>query len=219
MSNPSATPYIAPSEAPQQCPTHGLAAATRCGANPTHYWCDDCDGTHGPLCPWCAGRGYSTAPLLAIVGDDSGRVDFLTVWRLIDDSDLRAFVEGYAEALLWAGQDWSAVDDISEHNPRPIDENHSVDDISVPLWLEIIDECFAFISEETTSEALSEAMELGSPGYGWEGAGIDFYLTRNRHGAGFWDRGFGTVGAVLTAAAHPWGSTDEWCADGLVWHS
>jgi hypothetical protein len=153
------------------------------------------------------------------VGDDSGRVDFLTVWRLIDDSDLRAFVEGYAEALLWAGQDWSAVDDISEHNPRPIDENHSVDDISVPLWLEIIDECFAFISEETTSEALSEAMELGSPGYGWEGAGIDFYLTRNRHGAGFWDRGFGTVGAVLTAAAHPWGSTDEWCADGLVWHS
>jgi hypothetical protein len=26
-------------------------------------WCDRCDPAHGPLCPWCHGRGYSTAAI------------------------------------------------------------------------------------------------------------------------------------------------------------
>lgn len=26
-------------------------------------WCDACDPAHGPLCPWCHGRGYSSARL------------------------------------------------------------------------------------------------------------------------------------------------------------
>lgn len=29
-------------------------------------------------------------------------------------------------------------------------------------------------------------------------AGMDFYLTRNGHGAGFWDRGLGVIGEELT---------------------
>ena len=37
--------------------------------------------------------------------------------------------------------------------------------------------------------------------------GGDFYLTRNRHGAGFWDRGYGDVGKQLTEAAKIYGST------------
>lgn len=37
--------------------------------------------------------------------------------------------------------------------------------------------------------------------------GYDFNLTRNRHGAGFWDRGLGEAGDRLTAMAHPFG---EW---------
>jgi hypothetical protein len=30
-----------------------------------------------------------------------------------------------------------------------------------------------------------------------EQAGIDFWLTRNRHGAGYWDRGLGITGDKL----------------------
>ena len=37
--------------------------------------------------------------------------------------------------------------------------------------------------------------------------GGDFYLTRNGHGAGFWDRGYGDVGKQLTEAAKVYGST------------
>ncbi|GAA3632936.1 hypothetical protein [Microlunatus ginsengisoli] len=36
----------------------------------------------------------------------------------------------------------------------------------------------------------------------------DFWLTRNRHGAGFWDRGYGEDGDTLTEAAHAYGGVD-----------
>lgn len=38
--------------------------------------------------------------------------------------------------------------------------------------------------------------------------GTNFYLNRNRHGAGFWDRGLGERGDRLTAASHPYGETN-----------
>lgn len=36
----------------------------------------------------------------------------------------------------------------------------------------------------------------------------DFWLTRNDHCAGFWDRGLGEIGDVLTKAAKTFGSCD-----------
>lgn len=35
--------------------------------------------------------------------------------------------------------------------------------------------------------------------------GHDFWLTRNGHGAGFWDRGYGELGDRLTRASKPYG--------------
>ena len=37
--------------------------------------------------------------------------------------------------------------------------------------------------------------------------GHDFSLTRNGHGAGFWDRGRGDIGDKLTALAHSYGDS------------
>lgn len=42
-----------------------------------------------------------------------------------------------------------------------------------------------------------------------ESAGHDFFLTRNRHGAGFWDRGNGACLRRLTDAAHSCGDCDS----------
>lgn len=45
-------------------------------------------------------------------------------------------------------------------------------------------------------------------------AGHDFWLTRNRHGAGFWDRGYDEdVAQRLTDAAHKAGSRDVLVGD------
>jgi hypothetical protein len=52
----------------------------------------------------------------------------------------------------------------------------------------------------------------------YQHAGHDFWLTRNGHGAGFWDRGMGMLGDELTAACKPYGSADDHtpfdCGDG-----
>jgi hypothetical protein len=50
-----------------------------------------------------------------------------------------------------------------------------------------------------------------------EAFGHDFWLTRNGHGAGFWDRGLGALGDRLTDASKPYGEVNLWVdADGSV---
>jgi hypothetical protein len=44
-------------------------------------------------------------------------------------------------------------------------------------------------------------------------AGHDFWLTRNGHGAGFWDRGLGELGDALTQAAKSFGQCDLYVTD------
>ncbi len=44
-------------------------------------------------------------------------------------------------------------------------------------------------------------------------AGHDFWLTRNHHGAGFWDRDLGEVGNMLTRVAHQWPEVDLYVGD------
>ena len=46
----------------------------------------------------------------------------------------------------------------------------------------------------------------------------DFWLTRNGHGVGFWDRGLGKLGDLLTDAAKTYGSADLYIGDdGLIY--
>lgn len=48
--------------------------------------------------------------------------------------------------------------------------------------------------------------------------GHDFALTRDGHGAGFWDRGLGVIGDRLTDAAKVYGSTGATRGDdGTIW--
>lgn len=60
---------------------------------------------------------------------------------------------------------------------------------------------------------LGDLSTAASDGLSWNRLGQDFYLTRNRHGAGYWDeksRGKAVDAALdrLTDAAHVYGSTD-----------
>lgn len=102
---------------------------------------------------------------------------------------VNAAVAGYVKALLW-----TTLDDEGE----PLDQNYSIDDLT-PEGLMEITECvedFVFVN--------LAVVEKYDP---W-GIGHDFLLTRNRHGAGFWDGGYAELdGSVLTAAAHAYGET------------
>jgi hypothetical protein len=76
-------------------------------------------------------------------------------------------------------------------------------------------DCSAFMEENGALIAQALAVD----GYSIEQAGHDFWLTRNRHGAGFWDRGLGEVGDKLTEAAHSEGGVDLYVGDDDLVHA
>jgi hypothetical protein len=78
-----------------------------------------------------------------------------------------------------------------------LDENYSIDDFAPEALESLLEDCADFV------EAHADLIR------GREGlAGHDFWLTRNGHGAGFWDGGWPESGDVLTKASEPYGSVD-----------
>lgn len=126
------------------------------------------------------------------------RVEGLTVE--VESVELDSFTQSYLEAALR-----SSTDD----DDRPFDEEHTTDDFSVEALQEAKRECEDF--QEAHHEDLALAYE--APNYDEARAGHDFWLTRNRHGAGFWDRGLGDVGRRLTDAAHAYGEVNLYVGD------
>jgi hypothetical protein len=115
---------------------------------------------------------------------------------------MTVFSDAYREAIEFT--------DIHCDNP----ELQSADDISAELNAIIDADCEDF--QKANGALLSLAYERD--GYGEKQAGHDFWLTRNRHGAGFWDRGLGVIGARLSAAAKVYGSVDLYvCDDNLIY--
>jgi hypothetical protein len=131
---------------------------------------------------------------------------------------LSAFTQGYALAMLWAN---TRAEDDSDVDPNAwLDGNDSEWAVSAFDSLDqesIREDCAAFIRENW----LDLAQLPRSYGRADDGrpdpdavaacAGHDFALTRNGHGAGFWDRGLGELGDRLTKAAHAYGASSAWC--------
>ncbi len=114
------------------------------------------------------------------------------------------FIAGYIECALWASLD---MDDENEcgHNPH-LDENYGVHDISAELMATIREDCESFIRSQNA------ALQTYVGEFSWDYAGHDFFLTRNGHGAGFWDREWKPGRLLdacneLTGAAHVYGET------------
>lgn len=92
-----------------------------------------------------------------------------------------------------------------------------------------IDDCeWSEEAEEQMREDIEDFIDSNIDDiYAWEGptwtafeqAGHDFFLTRNSHGAGFWDGEWpDDVGQRLTAASEPYGSQDIYVGDnGLLY--
>ncbi len=111
---------------------------------------------------------------------------------------LSHFFSAYLECALWSTHDESTPD-----GGEPMDSNYGVEDIDETCMENMIRECGEFIDANRADlDSLSAAQ-----------AGHDFWLTRNGHGAGFWDRGLGEVGKRLSKACEPYGSCDLYVGD------
>jgi hypothetical protein len=106
----------------------------------------------------------------------------------------------YLETLVWQGHDW---DDQIDGNPKPLDENYSADDFAGSAVDDSRSELIDFLQSTWQDVASMDPAQVGT----------DFALTRNRHGAGFWDRGLGDVGDRLTDACRPYGGADVYVGD------
>ena len=73
--------------------------------------------------------------------------------------------------------------------------------------------CVADCLEFQRREALPLAHAYAHHDYDAVQAGRDFWLTRNGHGVGFWDRGLGAVGDTLTAACRTWPQLSAYAGD------
>lgn len=116
--------------------------------------------------------------------------------RVLPEPFARIVLRGYIEAMLWTESDWT-------------EENR--DDTS---WLvQGEDEMsFIFASRGRIIEDVLKFIQACGPeliyayfdleGSSPERFGHDLWLTRNRHGSGFWDRGHGEIGDKLTELAH-----------------
>lgn len=106
-------------------------------------------------------------------------------------SQLNEFTLGYVLAALWLSDPSPGQGDYTETGLSLVD--------SIPLyWMEqAVVDCDKFQQE---NETLLEQAGTDSQN------GHDFWLTRNRRGAGFWDRGYpDEIGDALTEAAHAFG--------------
>ncbi len=108
---------------------------------------------------------------------------------------------------LWAGLDWT---DPNADNPAPLDDSYNVDDVSPEALAELTRDLTDFTEANAADLADLDPAQVAH----------DFYLTRNHHGAGFWDRGLGDAGDRLTTAAHVYGTSELYPGDdGLLYVS
>jgi hypothetical protein len=125
------------------------------------------------------------------------------------DARVDELLSGYVECALW-----SSTDQSTESGGYPLDDNYGREDIAPESLASMREDCAAFLQSHGDDLDTLVIHER----YSYAHAGHDFWLTRNHHGAGFWDRGFDALGERLTEAAHAYGSSDLYVGDdGKVW--
>ena len=105
------------------------------------------------------------------------------------------FTRQYIETALWSSMDGD--------DDEPMDENYALGDIAPEALAKMTADCAAFQAKHY--DLISDDPSL---------AGHDFWLTRNGHGAGFWDGDWPeAIGEALTKASKAYGECDLYVGD------
>ncbi len=129
----------------------------------------------------------------------------------VNDVELDDFTRVYLEAALWSSNDESDP----ETGGNPLDYNYSIEDFALVAIREAVEDCQDF--QKCFGHLLTEENSLR---YGpdceniLQRAGFDFWLTRNHHGAGFWDGDWKEPAATrLTEGSHTYGEVHPYVGD------
>jgi hypothetical protein len=118
-------------------------------------------------------------------------------------ANLDAMVAGYTDCALWSS--------IIGEDGEPLDRNHTVADLAPSAVAAFRRDCEDFAALIAAEGIDVSDIEPGKFGH-------DLWLTRNHHGAGYWDGGLGERGDALTTWAHSMGEADLYVVDdGLIY--
>lgn len=118
------------------------------------------------------------------------------------------FTRGYVDCAFWLTMFHHGTCDAN------LDEaGFSIEDCSEDLLDKLVSDCATFQREQ--SEHISEAYLLRTPDHDWLGTyGHDLWLTRNGHGAGYWDGDYAEPHATaLDRAAKAMGAVELYVGD------
>jgi len=108
-------------------------------------------------------------------------------------------LRAYLECALWSSCEY----DEDGNDGAPLDDNYGIEDISPESLASAQNDVSAFLADH--------ADDIGS---NLKQAGYDFWLTRNGHGAGFWDGDWPhDVGTRLTKASKVYGTVNLYVGD------
>lgn len=119
----------------------------------------------------------------------------------LSGAEVGELTDTYLAAALFA-----SVDEDGE----ALDTTYTVSDVDESARRSAADDVEGFF--EANAGLIARAKEADR-GYTDAQVAHDFWLTRNGHGAGFWDRGLGDVGEELTQVAKAYGSADLYVGD------
>jgi hypothetical protein len=131
----------------------------------------------------------------------------------ITDDEREEFFQGYVDCALWSSTD---------EDGTPIDEDHGPDDLVSEALARMRVDADAFCD---APDGLLADLVIYLAEFSANGAGHDFWLTRNGHGAGFWDRTYNPSPLYyacqnLSDAAKVWGEASLYVGDdGLLYHA
>lgn len=137
---------------------------------------------------------------------------------------LESMTDGYLEALLWT----STTDDSAESGGESyLDVGYGVADVTDGFRARVLDHLLSVVVAHPLAVRLYGARRVLPAGGsfrlgnvtvaqdgGWDYFGHDYLLTRDGHGAGFWDCGLGELGDYLTEIAESNGGSER--ADGSL---
>lgn len=145
-------------------------------------------------------EGWTRAQVLAIANGTA----------YVDTETMDAIVSGYVSALTWVGLFEYRDDELVSVGAAP--DEYGVDDLAPRFLANVRDEVADFVGGLAQDDVDAFLASQGA-----EQLGHDFFLTRNGHGAGFWDRGLGELGDRLTSAAKVYGEASaELLEDGTI---
>jgi hypothetical protein len=171
------------------------------------------------------GSGEGTLPLFCIFNDEgeayvraatfeAAKAHFpFATWTAeaeVSEEDIADMVEGYITCALWSSNDES-----DDSGGQPLDANYTSADIDEDTRAAMVADVKKF-AQDNAAVLLSV---VGHGKYDWANAGHDLWLTRNHHGAGFWDGDLPKAeGEALSEAARKLGEVYLYVnADGKVY--